>query len=71
MSRGLTKEGINALDTAPERYVERGDLPGLVALVTRGADVHVAAIGHKAFGDAEATELVTDFWAAAYAAIDA
>jgi hypothetical protein len=44
MSRGLTKEGINALDTALERHVERGDLPGLV---------------------------VTDFWAAAYAAIDA
>jgi hypothetical protein len=42
MSRGLTKEGINALDTALERHVERGDLPGLVALVARGADVHVA-----------------------------
>lgn len=53
MSRGLTKEGINALDTALERHVERGDLPGLVALVARGGDVHVAAIGHKAFGDAE------------------
>ena len=53
MSRGLTKEGINALDTALERHVERGDLPGLVALVARGDDVHVVAIGHKAFGDAE------------------
>ncbi len=53
MSRGLTKDGIDALDSALARHVERGDLPGLVALVARGDDVHVAAIGHKAFDDAE------------------
>ncbi len=29
----------------------RGSLPGLVALVASGDDVHVAALGHKAFGD--------------------
>jgi hypothetical protein len=28
MSRGLMKEGIEALDTALERHVERGDCPG-------------------------------------------
>ena len=53
MSRGLTKDGIDALDGALARHVERGDLPGLVALVARGDDVHVAAIGHQAFDDAE------------------
>jgi len=53
MSRGLTAEGVKALDTTLARHVDRGDLPGLVALVARGQDVHVAAIGHKAFGDAE------------------
>ncbi len=53
MSRGLTKDGIDALDSALARHVERGDLPGLVALVARGDDVHVVAIGHKAFDDAE------------------
>jgi len=53
MSRGLTKDGIEALDSALARHVERGDLPGLVALAARGDDVHVAAIGHKAFDDAE------------------
>jgi CubicO group peptidase (beta-lactamase class C family) len=49
MARGLTAEGIEALT----RHVDRGDLPGLVALIARGDDVHVAAIGHKAFGDTE------------------
>ena len=53
MSRGLTAEGVEALDKALARHVDRGDLPGLVALAARGDDVHVAAIGHKAFGDAE------------------
>jgi hypothetical protein len=38
-------------------------------LFARGDDVHVAAIGHKAFGDAE--PIGRDFRAAAYAAIDA
>jgi hypothetical protein len=52
MSGGLTKEGIHALDTALERHVGRGDLPGLVT-------------------SPEPTEIVTDFWAAAYAPIDA
>jgi CubicO group peptidase (beta-lactamase class C family) len=35
------------------RHVDRGDLPGLVALVACGGDVHVETIGHQAFGDAE------------------
>ena len=52
MSRGLTTEGVKALDATLARHVERGDLPGLVALVARGEDVHVAAVGHNAFGDA-------------------
>ncbi len=34
-------------------HVTRGSLPGLVALVASGDDVHVAALGHKAFGDEE------------------
>jgi len=51
MSAGLTPEGIEALDAALNRHVTRGSLPGLVALVASGDDVHVAALGHKAFGD--------------------
>jgi CubicO group peptidase (beta-lactamase class C family) len=53
MSRGLTTRGLAALDAVLARHVEQGDVPGLVALVARGDDVHVAAIGHKAVGDGE------------------
>jgi CubicO group peptidase (beta-lactamase class C family) len=53
MARGLTGEGVAALDLALARHVDRGELPGLVALVARDDDVHAAAIGSKAFGDAE------------------
>ena len=53
MPAGLTQQGIEALDAALARHVARGSLPGLVALVASGDDVHVAALGHKAFGDEE------------------
>jgi CubicO group peptidase (beta-lactamase class C family) len=53
MSAGLTPEGIEALDTVLTSHVARGSMPGLVALVASGDDVHVAALGHKAFGDEE------------------
>jgi CubicO group peptidase (beta-lactamase class C family) len=44
---------VHALHAALARHVERDDMPGLVALVARGDDVHVEAIGHKDFGDAD------------------
>src|SRR3954447_611505 len=53
MARGLTEDGVQVLHTVLARHVERRDVPGLVALVASGEDVHVEAIGHKAFGDAE------------------
>jgi len=53
MPEGLTKEGVGALDETLDRHVGKNGLPGLVALVARGDDVHVAALGHKAFGDPE------------------
>jgi CubicO group peptidase (beta-lactamase class C family) len=54
MPGGLTAKGTEALDQALVRHVgEKNGLPGLVALVARGDDVHVAALGHKAFGDPE------------------
>jgi hypothetical protein len=31
-------------------YVERGELPGLVTLVSRRGEVHAGAIGTKAIG---------------------
>jgi hypothetical protein len=49
--RGLTAEGLEALDARLGGYVEQGYVPGLVALVACGPDVHATAIGHKAFAD--------------------
>jgi CubicO group peptidase (beta-lactamase class C family) len=51
MSAGLTPEGIEALEAVLARHVAGGRLPGLVALVASGGDVHVSALGHQAFGD--------------------
>jgi CubicO group peptidase (beta-lactamase class C family) len=31
-------------------YIDRGEMPGLVALVSRGEDVHVEALGALSFG---------------------
>ena len=53
MARGLSKGGVTALHELLARHVDRADLPGLVALAASGDDVHVEAIGHKAFGDTE------------------
>ena len=53
MRGGLTKKGTEALDETLARHVGKNGLPGLVAMVARGDDVHVAALGHKAFGDPE------------------
>src|SRR5436305_14955422 len=47
----LTRDGLDRLHDALAGHVARHDMPGLVALVARGADVHVEAIGHKDFGD--------------------
>ena len=41
------------LHDALSRHVERGDLPGLIALVAHGGATHVEVIGTRAFGDAE------------------
>ena len=51
MAHGLTAEGIEGMHAALAQHVERGDMPGIVALVACGDDVHVEAIGHKDFGD--------------------
>ena len=53
MSAELTDSDIDAQHRSLLRHVERGDVPGLVALVARGGDVHVEAIGRKAFGDGQ------------------
>ncbi|HEX6454096.1 MAG TPA: serine hydrolase domain-containing protein [Trebonia sp.] len=53
MPAGFSEEGLAALDAALERQVKRGEVPGLVALVARGGQVHVTTCGHKTLGDSE------------------
>jgi CubicO group peptidase (beta-lactamase class C family) len=48
---GFTDEGLAALDAALAGHTSAGAVPGLVALVARGGQVHVTSSGHKAMGD--------------------
>jgi CubicO group peptidase (beta-lactamase class C family) len=48
---GFTDEGLAALDAALARHTSTGAVPGLVALVARGGQVHVTSAGHKAIGE--------------------
>src|SRR5580704_16914384 len=47
--RGLSKGGLDRLHGVMAGHVERGDLPGLVTLVSRNGQAHVDAIGRLAF----------------------
>jgi CubicO group peptidase (beta-lactamase class C family) len=47
--RGFSKAGLDQLRAVMAGHVERGDLPGLVMLVSREAKVHAEAIGRLAF----------------------
>ncbi|HLI98234.1 MAG TPA: serine hydrolase domain-containing protein [Bradyrhizobium sp.] len=55
--RGFSKNGLDQLRGVMTGYVERGDLPGLVMLVSRHGEVHVDAIGRLAF---EASPMTRD-----------
>jgi CubicO group peptidase (beta-lactamase class C family) len=52
MGDGLTADGLARLHAAAERHVDDEQLPGLVALVARGGQVHVEALGRLAAGGA-------------------
>ncbi len=47
---GLSKSWLERMHQVLNEYVERGDLPGLVTLVSHHDDVHVEALGILAFG---------------------
>jgi CubicO group peptidase (beta-lactamase class C family) len=47
---GLSKAGLSRLHAAAERHVGDGKIPGLVALVAHGSQVHVEALGRLAVG---------------------
>src|SRR5713226_6219927 len=48
---GLSTARLGRMYDVMTGYVERGDVPGLVTLVSRRGEVHVDAIGMKAVGD--------------------
>jgi CubicO group peptidase (beta-lactamase class C family) len=48
---GLSEAGLDRLHDVLASYVERGDVPGLAALVARGDDVHVEVLGTPALDD--------------------
>src|ERR1700722_19112117 len=50
MSEGLTNTGIARLHAAGEQHVGDTRVPGLVALVARGAEVHLEALGSLTVG---------------------
>src|SRR5438034_145183 len=50
---GLSRERLGRMHDVMAGYVERGEMPGLVTLVSRRGEVHVDAIGMKAVGGRE------------------
>ncbi len=52
-SGGLSKARLDRMHAVLAGYAERGELPGLVALVSRRGEAHVDAIGMKTAGGSE------------------
>jgi CubicO group peptidase (beta-lactamase class C family) len=52
MAQELTQDGLRRLRAAAERHVADDNVPGLVALVATGNQVHVEALGRLAAGGA-------------------
>ena len=48
---GLSRARLGRMHDVMAGYVERGEVPGLVTLVSRGGEVHVDALGTMAYGD--------------------
>ncbi len=50
---GLSSQRLLRLHQSMRGYVERGEVPGIVTLVSRHGEIHVDAVGHKSFDDPE------------------
>lgn len=57
----LSKPRLERMHRALSGHVERGEMPGLVALVSHRGDTHVEALGTMAFGDPEPMQRDTIF----------
>jgi len=51
-TRGFSKERLARLHDRMSGYVERGEVPGIVTLLSRNGHTHVDAVGALALGDA-------------------
>ena len=60
-TRGMSKTRLDRMHGVMAGYVERGEIPGLVALVSRRGEVHVDALGVQALGDRDAVRRDTIF----------
>ena len=58
---GLSKTRLGRMHDIMAAHVERGDVPGIVTLVSRRGEVHVDAIGAKAVGGSDPMERDTIF----------
>src|SRR5215210_173737 len=52
-TEGLSRTRLGRMHDVIAGHVERGDVPGIVTLVSRRGEVHVDAIGMKAIGGSE------------------
>ena len=50
---GLSRARLGRMRNVMAGYVERGDVPGIVTLISRRGETHVDAIGAKAFGGSD------------------
>jgi CubicO group peptidase (beta-lactamase class C family) len=58
---GLSRARLARMHDVMAGYVERGDVPGLVTLVSRRGEVHIDAIGTQTIGDSPPTRRDTIF----------
>src|SRR5207247_10199262 len=58
---GLSRARLRRMHDVMAGYVERGDVPGLVTLVSRRGEVHVDAIGARTIGESAPMERDTIF----------
>jgi CubicO group peptidase (beta-lactamase class C family) len=60
-SAGLSKTRLGRLREVMAGFVERGEVPGLVALISRRGETHVEALGTKALDGSDPVERDTIF----------
>ncbi len=60
-SAGLSDVRLARMHDVMVGYIERGEVPGLVSLVSRRGEVHVDAIGTRAIGDSAPMQRDTIF----------